>query len=288
MHMIERHFLIQTDSQRNRIQSRYDFTSSLLDSGVQKAKTDSTRSFSAVFNDELSLIGRASLLNLPKSVIHQHLFYAHQFGINNLKLASSPGLEVELTIGNTTKTATGRVISDHTDPIACITLFCLSIILRDQKALTFLKSIPDNFLRKTIASPFAIEFAFLNILSALSDRKKLKKAILEYDETDYDERFDLAHTQQNLYGSVVNVLKPVLDNNQSEFDNRLAQAIHDLKKYFTRDNGPSSDPFSWISYYLLAAAAYAFDQGMNVTLETDYLPLWMVKGEFSDCELTVK
>ncbi|MCU0439112.1 MAG: immunity 49 family protein [Raineya sp.] len=48
-----------------------------------------------------------------------------------------------------------------------------------------------------------------------------------------------------------------------------------------------SDPKGWLSMALIGACAIAYDKGMKREVESDYIPNWIVKGDFEGLELVV-
>ena len=62
------------------------------------------------------------------------------------------------------------------------------------------------------------------------------------------------------------------------FNEELASALKTYVK-FIEDNDLSYDRKHWLPIRLLAACAYAHDQGIRITMESDYLPKWLIEGE---------
>ncbi len=70
-------------------------------------------------------------------------------------------------------------------------------------------------------------------------------------------------------------------NDEKSFNEELYDAVSLHKEYWgseTDNRKNSSD--GWISWLLLAPAALANDSGLKMNFKTDYLPDWLVTGEF--------
>ncbi|MEY3444023.1 MAG: hypothetical protein RLZZ519_2304 [Bacteroidota bacterium] len=66
---------------------------------------------------------------------------------------------------------------------------------------------------------------------------------------------------------------------QSNFDMAVLAALQSHKEFWGNTSN-SQKEYGWISFPLLAACAYAHDHGMDLNVESDYIPRWLVTGDF--------
>jgi hypothetical protein len=89
----------------------------------------------------------------------------------------------------------------------------------------------------------------------------------------------------------LNCLESVLEENQSQFDERLHQALLSHKVYSTiKPNAGkkntlyvpnSNEPSGFVSMKLLAICCIAYDKGMKINIESDYIPKWIIEKDFA-------
>ncbi|HAK75856.1 MAG TPA: hypothetical protein DCM71_02860 [Runella sp.] len=89
----------------------------------------------------------------------------------------------------------------------------------------------------------------------------------------------------------------ILHQDQAGYEKAVYEALLKWKAFFTRpkyvENGQefdySTSPSGYLALEIAAACAYAYDRGMKLeTVESDYIPKWMIEGRFEDFELLVK
>ena len=79
-----------------------------------------------------------------------------------------------------------------------------------------------------------------------------------------------------------------MSNDQESFDSALVAALNLHRIYYDTDRpgyGRPGDPFSWISFGLLAICRLALDQGLEIRTESDYIPRWLLDFDFHSVEL---
>lgn len=77
-------------------------------------------------------------------------------------------------------------------------------------------------------------------------------------------------------------LESVLEGNQIQFDERLYEGLQKHKEWSLlksiKGHIPNSNnPFSFISIRMLATCCLAYDKGMTINTESDYIPKWLYK-----------
>ncbi|MBP6722142.1 MAG: immunity 49 family protein [Bacteroidia bacterium] len=74
------------------------------------------------------------------------------------------------------------------------------------------------------------------------------------------------------------VWRCVLAKDPREMNLALKEALESHKTFWSTDDKRSRDA-GWISLPLLHACAYAHDHGMEIEVESDYIPRWLYLGE---------
>lgn len=70
------------------------------------------------------------------------------------------------------------------------------------------------------------------------------------------------------------------------FNKVLQDYLFDVRAYIV-ENEIEDDFAFWINFKALGCCAYAYDQGMDIRVESDYIPTWLYRGEFDDKKLLV-
>ena len=69
-------------------------------------------------------------------------------------------------------------------------------------------------------------------------------------------------------------------DHEREFNEALAQALEQHKAYYTADSKLADDPRGFVALAPLALACIAKDSGLNVDVESDYMPKHLLLGSW--------
>jgi hypothetical protein len=75
------------------------------------------------------------------------------------------------------------------------------------------------------------------------------------------------------------LLDSVMHSDQERFNTALQEALQLHKAYWTKDEDSLLYSESYLALGLIAICRLAYEQGMIVDADSDYLPLWLVAGE---------
>lgn len=289
--MITRHFTIQDDRHFTKLSNTYLRKASFLGDTLKKIiGGDSQVKYYTEFLDQFELISRGTLINAPKGDIFTHVFYAHQFGINHFKISMKSG-PVTIKVGNADIQTVGSPDNSYTDFGTWAQVFYLAMILRDKQSLEYIFSIPDSFMLKSTVSTSERDRMVTEIFRNIFSPAGLLKSIQKYEAYTKPEDHPLRENfRKHLSDPMVDVLKAVIEGKEELFNSRLENALkahHDFYSVERQNYGSPADPFSWLSFKLITACAFAFDNGMSVMVKSDYLPEWMVTGDFEECQLII-
>lgn len=244
-------------------------------------------------NLQIEAISGSALLERAQNEIYTHMYYGLQFGVNLFKIAMHPDKEVQLKIGSENIIAIGKEKMDYVTYGVWQTIYYLAVILRDRDALDFLVQIPGNFAKSSKVTFDDLDIAVFEIMKAAWTKNAVQKAIERYwglepvvkTASAVRDKFN-----KHLTTPSIKVLTAAFSGDNSSFNHELQKALT-LHYEFYREAGKKhlgpDDPFGWLSYMLLWVCAFAHDAGMKIEVESDYIPRWMVEGDFKDCELLV-
>ncbi len=83
------------------------------------------------------------------------------------------------------------------------------------------------------------------------------------------------------------ILKAIVESDQNAFTKHLFEGVVYHKEYWGQKVGLNrgdtplcDDPKGFISWPLTALAAMAYDRGLKIEVDSDYIPLWMVEDKW--------
>ena len=181
-----------------------------------------------------------------------------------------------------------------TDMYTWFELFNASILLRDthrQQQLIDLNAIEWN----KAGDPFWIKMG-LYMISLLGDDRAVQLERVQHlraaSGSDMGlfygiEGNKIIHIEgrsknlQRLRMPVVELYELAIKGDAILFNQQLETYLLDKKAYII-GNEKEDDPRFWIDFPLLACCAYAYDLGIAITVESEYIPAWVYRGEFEE------
>ncbi|MCH1925091.1 immunity 49 family protein [Shewanella sp. C32] len=218
----------------------------------------------------------------PKQKVQHYLCLAKDIGIARFKqrlvepdrpfLTPLDGDLVELC---------GSETCDYTDSNTWLNTYYCALLMRDIEAINSLAQVtPEIFAQATIPSD-GFDLAFVALLKGIfqqdSDIVYLLRTALISEVDGTPEREKLAnHLLEPLLPVIRCIFTPDAD---AEFNEKMQEAVQMHKQYWKDDK---SAPEGWIALPLTALAALAKARnGWQLDFETDYIPQWLVDGDFS-------
>jgi|GEM_PF-7121427 len=175
-----------------------------------------------------------------------------------------------------------------------------ALVLREKEALSFYSTLQS---RESIPGRYYFahdkDFEQLLIFLCGKDNAQLQAHLQAMKSRDYLQSlsglpFQTAHLipyLQSLFLPLVDIYLAAFLEQEDIFNQTLYDALVKHKAYYeSEENGESrsSLPQGWVSLPLTAACAIAHDRGMKREVESDYIPEWLVKGEFEGLPLIVE
>lgn len=270
----------------------YDSFSSRFANAIPALQKDVySKSMSGVYKDVANGLCHSIVLGKESITVAGYFRYALQLGIGNFKLALNPEIPVEITLGASTTVATGKANPQYLDVGTWLFLCQLALITRDAQAYEYLGSISIQEINTSTITHDAIDFSMALLFGSLGDPTKVREALSKVLDTIRTEReqFENRYTfNLHVTNPQVDVIAAIVSKDQVAFDSALETALNLHRTYYDTDRpgfGRPGDPFSWISFGLLAICRLALDHGLEIRIESDYIPRWLLGFDFHAVEL---
>ncbi|AGY56345.1 immunity 49 family protein [Gloeobacter kilaueensis] len=199
-------------------------------------------------------------------------------------LATTAETELTVTLGDgppVTLPTTGP--NSYTDGGTWCLGFYLAVICRNLDALDTLCRIPLSVLRQSSTQVDEFFYSYICALQSYwqgksKDAAQHLTAAIKTAKPDKIQCFDEDYLY--LIGvSQIDVLYNLISKDQQGFDKALTKALEYHYKFWTTDDDGRLNATAFLAYNYLALAGLAYEQGMSVTVESDYLPLSLVRGK---------
>jgi hypothetical protein len=179
-----------------------------------------------------------------------------------------------------------------------------AILLRDSEAKAFYESIePRVSTTSRYYFPHEQDLEQLLIFLCGKDDTKILTHLKQMQSFDYLGFLKtLTHYQtsfcvpiiQHLLTPFVAVISAIFEDKKETFNTTLEEALLQHKAYYesldpeTNNESRRGQPEGWVSLLLTCACAIAYERGFERTVSSDYIPEWLVKGEFEGLGLVVE
>lgn len=260
------------------VQEGIDGDSELLDSVVRSA-TGRAGALSIVLSTVRSYTGCLAAANEKSEELCRALKIGADASAAIFALGSSIGeIRFALIDQYATLPATGPTDATHVGNWRIG--WWLAHIVRDQVAIDTLTTTPMDVLRRSSSRGDECQYLFVESLQGYKNRAfdwstKLQAALEATDP----ERVDLADEE-----FVLNILVPEMQmlfrlaiGEIAPFNEALQFALERHKKYWSKGSR-KRDPDGYLALGPLAISSVAFDAGMPIDVESEYLPKWLLEG----------
>ncbi|MCP4984936.1 MAG: immunity 49 family protein, partial [Colwellia sp.] len=212
----------------------------------------------------------------------RYLQHIKEFGCANFAFVCRQGETFEVTINNDTFELTGGPAGAYLDTDVWQDVLFSSIILRDKKTIDQLVQVPKSVFDKANLKADSFDTALINLMKGLFKPEANMGDLLEATLIAADPN-GIASGRRSYVQNILLPLLPVYRciytaNAQNEFNDAMVEALKAHKKYWNRDKREQQ---GWVSLPLIAAASHAYDiKGYQLSVETDYIPEFLVKNDF--------
>ncbi|WP_434341023.1 immunity 49 family protein [Motilimonas cestriensis] len=246
-----------------------------------------TGSWSIDFRGVQYLLGISQLLDAPQAMRQRALINLEQMAYNPICMVAHVGQPVTVTLEH--RQFTGVAETDDTLMFNnWLNAFSLALILRNTEHMQVLHALDEGVFAKNtgILGPHDFDCAFMRLLKGLftpgADLPCLFGDMITYSAPNYFYSEESANWAYHLYLPVVELLGVVLSSErETRYQDAYTKALEAHRAWFTRTDMDHFRPEGLISLPITAIASYCYHQyGLLPEFETDYTPLWMIKGEF--------
>ncbi|UUU32855.1 immunity 49 family protein [Streptomyces sp. CA-210063] len=245
--------------------------------------------FGLIFSSALSKAALHCLhdATADKSETWEAWVAAMQVGSALFEAATTDQESVECRIAHKARTIQAIGAQHFTDAGNWITAFWLAVICRDQERMTHLSDVPVDLLRRSGAVYDEYIYDWVDALQTYwMERPGLgEKFTAAFQGTDPD-RLRVADRElmlKVLYPPL-NLFLQFLKRDEEQFNVGLAEALQLHKEYWTADEDREQSTDGAVALGPLAVACLAYDVGMPVQVESEYLPRHLLErswvGEF--------
>lgn len=165
-----------------------------------------------------------------------------------------------------------------------LTAFYLAVVCRNAERLTALCHVPTSNLRESGAVCDEYLYAWIGALQAFwlgrpEFADKLVKAT-SGTAPGVPSVTGQVYVSQLMWPPM-DLLRRRATGQHAEFNRALEQALHAHRAYWSADQERSDSCFGWVALAPLAMACLAADAGFPIEIESDYLPLHLLKGTWA-------
>ncbi|MBH0059223.1 immunity 49 family protein [Pseudoalteromonas sp. SWXJZ94C] len=220
------------------------------------------------------------LAQLDHSKQLRYLTLLKEFGTANFEFVMRVDETFPVTIDGETFELTGARKTDFIDTGHWEKAFYSAVILRVRSATQSLRDVDEIVFLNANLKCNSFDLALVNVMKNLFtdgvDMGDLLEKALLADSPDYNRLPYSNHILLPLIAVYRCIFTP---DSETEFNSEMRSAVEKHKVFWRKQNSQNDE--GWISLPLIAAAAFAYDRkGYQLDFETDYIPDWLVKGEF--------
>ncbi|WP_028523693.1 Imm49 family immunity protein [Runella limosa] len=255
-----------------------------------------------------------------ENFVYNLLYYYSQLNYANFLIRLNVGKPVQFTIADKEIESIGEFKNSEIGTGHVIAGIAAARILRNQPFLDFYANIPvtlteqqnqEDIIGETMMYFYqtlikgtadkdtaAVTHYHINSFLDWEEYKKYIKAEGFNSESVWKIVFDSRkQTTGYFLFPLLEIYHYILHQDQVGYEKAVYEALVKWKAFFTRpkyiENGQefdySTSPSGYLALEIAAACAYAYDRGMKLeTVESDYIPKWMIEGRFDNFELLIK
>jgi hypothetical protein len=186
----------------------------------------------------------------------------------------------------------GKLVEFHRADVADIVCpgkwfqaFCFNTICRRQAAIQRLLQVPEDRLNNSaIQEPESRRELFRAIVLAMAgaDELVVEQQLLRAQQATDPDREDVFDPEFVLSFDAywIHLISMLVRKDEEGFAKWLTAALEKHKAYWKKSKKRREEPEGFLATNLIGIAAWAWDKGFRFEIESDYLPMRFVTGEF--------
>ncbi len=204
--------------------------------------------------------------------------------------------EVQVRFGNAPIILKGRQYKSYMGIIDWFKALGLFFVLRDRAGINLLMSAPRSAFENAAIQHTELDFRILRVVQNIYNQSAAKDMMQYIQEAleATDPKLNMYDVDKESTDFVLHIEEPLLRvwmaaliNKEAYFNEQLEDALLLHKKYYS-DSDRCNDSQGWVSWRLLAPVVFAHDSGIKITVESEYIPKWLVEGDFKGIEQWIK
>jgi hypothetical protein len=160
--------------------------------------------------------------------------------------------------------------------------FFLNALCRNIEGLRILCGVPIAVIGGSSTTGPTCRLVFSGVLRLfLGGNPRTSQFLSQAMEATDPDKHDLMAPEWVLHFDThqINLLGQVMARSD-DFEERLANALEVHKEYWSKTKDRRMDPNGFLAIELMGIAAFAYDRGMRFEIESEYLPMYLVSGQF--------
>ncbi len=226
----------------------------------------------------------------------QLLHYARIFASAFYTLGYNIDKEVQVRFGNAPIILKGRQYKSYMGILDWFKALGLFFVLRDRAGIDLLMSAPRSAFENAAIQHTELDFRILRVVQNIYNQSAAKDMMQYIQEAleATDPKLNMYDVDKESTDFVLHIEEPLLRvwmaalmNKEAYFNEQLEDALLLHKKYYSNSDR-CNDSQGWVSWRLLAPVVFAHDSGIKITVESEYIPKWLVEGDFKGIEQWIK
>lgn len=254
----------------------YDLEVDDLDYSLNQTFSKRPENMGTIHNQALWVACLACYLKQPTDTVIANLKIALEAALALFALTRSENVVTQVKVGGSSAEHRSIGPNDRAHSHTWLISICLAMLLRDKEAINELVEIDTDLLR---ASPTGVD-EYRNLLVDLMKDFVQHQDTNKIEEVRKQAQVDLAaSTYDKMLMAFVGAIESAGSSNGDEFSARIEEMLTHHRAYWGSKKN-SSDPQGLLSLLGLGIASFSTDQGLICEINSDYMPGWLVNGEF--------
>lgn len=276
---IEAHTFDNVDFIREWLELEIDDLPEYVGYGQQSA-----RSLPAVASNARQILSVGRFLEIDKSVLAKMTLLGAEAA--DCMFAAAQGIKASMILNGLSVSYDNRPDESELRPIYWIYGFCLNLLCRRSEGLDRLARYPVETLAESSTWEPPCRVPFSKCMQAwhlgMAAQKIGPMLVEAQKQTDpkgipYRESVEFVLTHDVFW---IHLLAMLVDRDAQQVEQVLIKALEEHRNYYSSSRERRKDPDSHIALVPLALAAAAWDAGMRFDIDSEYLPMRLVTGEF--------
>lgn len=235
-----------------------------------------------VADDARTYAGYLSVQNPNSIELYRALRIAAYSLTEVCRLATVPEGSYEIFVGEHEPVMLPSGVTSYSSGISWLQGFYLAIACRETHLNDTLAQIPVAILKQS--STRSDEYLYLQIEALQSFWKGQadtpQRVIEAMKATDPEQvKVGTVDAALNLAVPEIDLLFRLLENDATAFNEALVKALECHKKHWGKKS-LKNDPHGFLALGPLGLAAIAYERGISIEVESDYIPKYIIQGDF--------